>query len=337
MCWVQDGGSIVYSLQRQSIGNLYRIHLRGSVEPDIISLAGEGAFSPAASRIGHRLLYARYTQDYDMFRVEPRGAPKSFMTSTADDYGPQYSPDGKKVLFLSSRSGGSREVFTANADGSNPVQLTKDAIAGGSANWSPDGRWIVFESYRKSNWDIYVMDSSGGQLRPLAEDPRDDLFGNWSRDGRSVHFASARNNGYRLYRVSWPEGGEPVQITNAGATVSMQSLDGRTLYYTRSWSSNQTLFSQPTGGGAEQRVLEGLYGGAFVPYSHGIFYIAQTSVPGEYALQSYEFLTRKSRSIARFRERPSEAPISVSPDGKTILYSAATGVRSDLMLIENFR
>ena len=63
-----------------------------------------------------------------MFRVEPRGAPKSFMTSTADDYGPQFSPDGKKVLFLSSRSGGSREVFTANADGSNPVQLTKDAM-----------------------------------------------------------------------------------------------------------------------------------------------------------------------------------------------------------------
>ena len=79
----------------------------------------------------------------------------------------------------------------------------------------------MFKSYRKSNWDIYVMDSSGGQLRPLTEYPRDDLFGSWSRDGRWVHFSSGLgNNGYRLYRVSWPEGGEPVQITNAGATVS---------------------------------------------------------------------------------------------------------------------
>ena len=67
------------------------------------------------------------------------------------------------------------------------------------------------------------------------------------------------------------------------------------------------------------------------------FYIAQTHESGEYALQFYEFATRQSRSIARFRERPSGEPISVSPDGKTILYSAAKGEGSDLLLIENFR
>ena len=57
-----------------------------------------------------------------------------------------------------------------------------------------------------------------------------------------------------------------------------------------------------------------------MPHRHGVFYIAESDVRGEYVLYSYELPTQKRRAIATFRETPSGLPISVSPDGNRILY-----------------
>src|SRR5262249_21367697 len=88
--------------------------------------------------------------------------PVSFISSTQDEDSPQYSLDGKRVVFCSSRSG-TREIWVASADGSNAVQLTYLATTmTGAPRWSPDGRQIVFDSNVGRTYDVYTIDANGG-------------------------------------------------------------------------------------------------------------------------------------------------------------------------------
>ena len=49
---------------------------------------------------------------------------------------------------------------------------------------SPDGRWLVFDSDRGGNADLYVMPAAGGEARQITTDPAGDFSGDWSPDGR---------------------------------------------------------------------------------------------------------------------------------------------------------
>ncbi|MGH9530901.1 MAG: hypothetical protein ACRD2Q_00810, partial [Terriglobales bacterium] len=71
----------------------------------------------------------------------------SILDSGGLDHGPQFSPDGRRLVFASDRSG-SREIWVCDADGQNAVRLTSmGAYLTGTPRWSPDGTWIVFDSY----------------------------------------------------------------------------------------------------------------------------------------------------------------------------------------------
>ena len=91
--------------------------------------------SPDISRQGNRLVYSVCARRYESLagrspgRSEPKEAVK-FIASTRDDMEPAYSPDGRKIAFMSKRSG-SAEIWICDSDSSHPVQLTS---FGGPAN-----------------------------------------------------------------------------------------------------------------------------------------------------------------------------------------------------------
>ena len=138
------------------------------------------------------------------------GAPRPLIVGPGVDDGPEYSPDGRHLYFNSTRSG-AMALWRANADGSNPVQLTHDPAR---RDWFPhlslDGKWIAYVSFGD---DIVIEDHPPNradvQLRLLPADGSAPpavltrLFGgqgtinvpSWSPDGRHVAFVS-----YRLKR-----------------------------------------------------------------------------------------------------------------------------------------
>ena len=75
---------------------------------------------------------------------------------SSDSWRPIWSPDGRRILFLSNRDGGNN-IYVMNADGSEVVQLTSSG--GARPAWSPDGQRIAFESSQDGDWDIYVVDA----------------------------------------------------------------------------------------------------------------------------------------------------------------------------------
>ncbi len=115
---------------------------------------GETAVSPD----GKWLAYGVTTVDLDKNTKTPElfiqeisgGDPKPLAETKPGDSGPQFSPDGKRIFFLSGRSG-SQQIWLADFDpatgaASNPFQLTHNSIEPDNAKWSPDNRFVVFTS-----------------------------------------------------------------------------------------------------------------------------------------------------------------------------------------------
>ena len=75
----------------------------------------------------------------------PGGAPRQITQAGSVNERPRWSPDSKRIAFLSNR-GGSTQIWTMDADGGNPTQTTSLSTEAGGVLWSPDGKHLVFTS-----------------------------------------------------------------------------------------------------------------------------------------------------------------------------------------------
>src|SRR5436190_18976460 len=166
-------------------------------EPAPLCWVGPGAHGQLSIH-ATRLIYARAVRDTNIVRVDLASAAAGgtpvmdrIAQSSFRDIAPDYSPDGARLAFYSNRSG-SVQIWTANADGSQPVQLTSmDPLATtGTPRWSPDGREIAFDSNTGGSYQIYVVGSTGGRPRALTSGPANCFAAFWSRDGRWIYFGS---------------------------------------------------------------------------------------------------------------------------------------------------
>jgi len=347
LAWTPDGREIIFS-SGDSLETLalWRTQIASQANPQRLDFAGENARMPAVARLGRRLAYARWLRDGNIWRIETTGAGTGqagkFISSTRPDLNPQFSPDGKRIAFTSHRSG-NPEIWMCDADGWNAVQLT--SFGGphtGSPRWSPDGQYIVFDSLARGTRDIYVIGAGGGKPRALTSEASEDVIPSWSRDGRWIYFSSNRGADRQIWKIPWApgapgagHGGEAVQVTRNGGHVAFESWDGKNLYYTKGHAPGP-LFKLPLGGGAESQVLESVYQRAFAATGSGIYFISPPDARGVARLQFLDLASGKSSPITAL-DKPLTVGLTVSPDGRTVLYSQIDLVGSDLMLVENFR
>jgi TolB protein len=82
---------------------------------------------------------------------------------------------------------------------------------------SPDGRRVAFMSRRDGNWEIYVVDADGANLRRLTDDPAEDGLPVWSPDGRALAFASSRDGVWAIWAML-PTGAGQRQLFEMGGS-----------------------------------------------------------------------------------------------------------------------
>jgi len=342
--WMPDGKEILFSAN----GSLWRMAVSGrnpgDSPPARLSYVGEDGLMPVVSRPQPgrpaRLVYARSFSDWNIWRIETSapGAPASSplvaaISSTRMDNIAQFSPDGRRVAFQSTRSGDS-EIWLADPDGSNAVQLTSLGALTMAPRWSPDGRLIVFESNTDGQSDIYVISAEGGKARRLTTHPANDLAGSFSRDGQWIYFSSDRTGEYQIWKMP-ASGGEAFPFTRNGGWVALESLDGAYVYYTESPGTKPSaMWRVPTSGGQPIKVLDGVVMRAFDVLEKGIYYIDRPSA--EARLQFFDFNSGQSKTVAR-NLGDVRWGLTASSDGRTILYSRMDSSVDDLMLVENFR
>jgi Tol biopolymer transport system component len=354
--WTADGREIVFASDRQGRFQLWRVaarlmdSARSQAKPVLVEGAGDDARNPTISR-NYRLAYQQYRRNFDIQRVEiigPEGTAKHHLgtskpliASTQLDATPSWSPDGKKIAFKSNRSG-TEELWVCDADGSNPLKLT--SFGGPSViypRWSPDGRHLVFGALTGTggNFESYVIDAKGGAPQRIsAPGHRTMAHPVFSRDGRWIYFIpGTRDGAVEAFRMP-AEGGTEVQITHRGAFRPEESPDGKLLFYGKYGTGG--LWSSPTSGGKERQVSDSITGINWTVTPEGIYYFVSAVEPGARNLvQFYSFKTGKTNQVGTVEGRLSVdySGISVSPDGRWLLYSHIADISSDIMLVDHFR
>ena len=234
--WTPDGKDIVYAEgdYRSNVG-IYRVRASGG---EVARVQGIGDYvqNLAIAPKGHRLVYSRTFRDDNIWRMplpaagSSAGGAARFIASTRFEESPAYSPDGKRIAFSSNR-GGRREIWVAEADGSNAIALTNfTAGVAGSPHWSPDGQNVVFDARPNGAADVYSVRADGGEPKRLTDNPAEDHVPVYSTDGRWIYFCSSRSGEEQLYRMP-SGGGEALPMTKKGANVPAPSPDGKWIFY----------------------------------------------------------------------------------------------------------
>ncbi|MGC2185532.1 MAG: hypothetical protein WA637_19855 [Terriglobales bacterium] len=353
--WTADGSHIVFSDSK----GLWQIavpeFMGEAAKPQRLTSFGENIQEPTISARGRRLAYTHVLIHSSIWRMtappldgspsvrdgrnlKPVYSAAPFISTTRDDSAPQFSPDGKKITFMSDRSG-NFEIWVCDSDGSNSVQLT--SFRGpqvSTPRWSPDGQRIAFDSDAEGEYDIWAISANGGKPQRMTTDPANDGNPSWSRDGRWIYFDSARTGAQQVWKMP-ANGGEAVQVTRDGGFAPLESPDRKFLYYVKSLG-NTELWRIPLEGGQATKVLEGLnsYLNLAIVDS-GVVFVSVPATAGGSSLQFLSFATHKVRRVAKLELPPDFqfGGLAVSPDGQWILYSQADQAGSELMLVENFR
>ena len=154
-------------------------------------MAGVNAVFPSITPAGDRLVFARLIDNTDIYRFDAGRSARAVAQSSVFDGNPQFSPDGQRIAFSSARVASAVEVWVANADGSEPAQLTHGPGRWqGAPAWSPDGRRIAFESQGDDgSWHIWTVDIQSGLQQQITADHGDQNMPTWSHDGDYIYFS----------------------------------------------------------------------------------------------------------------------------------------------------
>jgi Tol biopolymer transport system component/DNA-binding winged helix-turn-helix (wHTH) protein len=347
LTWSRDGKTLIYGAEELGVNYLWRAGVDGRRPPERIEVAGAGAVFPSIAP-GDRLVFARVVDDDDIYRFEPGRSPQLVARSSVFDGSPQFSPDGRRIAFCSARPGDAVDVWIANADGSEPAQLTHGpGKSQGSPAWSPNGLEIAFESRAADgSWHIWTIDVQSGTQHQVTADLGDQNTPTWSHDGDWLYFSWKLGHASDLWqRDIWRtrvRQKSMEQVTHGGGGfVGHEAADAKTLLYQPGLRTSPVL-SQPLDGGAPSTLIACVINTTVAVTESGVYYVPCSAgfAPGEIPIRVMDPGTGKDREVGKldqYHVGSLRAGFTVSRDGKTILYGRTVNSGADLMMIENFR
>ena len=213
---------------------------------------------------GKKYLWAVYP-DFDIFIADLKGnIIKQLTNSPGYDAEATVSPDGKKIVFTSDRSG-DLELYTMDVDGNNVKQITSDLGYDGGAFFSPDSKMLVFRASRPlteadqtaykdflskhqvapTNMEIYTCNADGTDLKQVTKLGKANWAPFFTPNGKKIIFSSNHHadKGYdfQLYIINL-DGSGLERITNLSKfnAFPMFSPDGKKLIFSSNRNNHGT-------------------------------------------------------------------------------------------------
>ncbi len=127
---------------------------------------------------------------------------------------PNWSPDGKNILFTSYLRG-SPDLYLLRLEEGKLLRVAGFPGLNLAADWSPKGDKIALTLTKDGNAEIYVMNADGSGMKRLTDHWAIDISPTWSPDAKSIAFVSDRSGSPQIYIIS-AKGGKPRRITFQG-------------------------------------------------------------------------------------------------------------------------
>jgi len=169
-----------------------------------VSNHSDPEFFAYPNQFGTLILSIREGVDAHLFAYQPfledwsgegfTGLPLTRLTNGShQDITPDISADGRRIAFASNRNG-PWDIFILDLATGEIQQFTDTAAYDANPTWSPDGQWLVYESYQINNLEIIIQDveKTTGPI-PLTNNPAADYAPDWSNQGRLISFISNRS------------------------------------------------------------------------------------------------------------------------------------------------
>ncbi len=337
--WSYDGRSVIFSSNRTGHPALWRAALEAPDSVVEIAEAGSPAWDPIISRRGNRLAFERLFRSLSIWQMDLESndkRPYVLVSSTSDTDqgpGPQFSPDGQKLAYMSDRNG-TMEIWIANRDGSNPFQLSAVGTAG-TPRWSPDSQSIAFDANANEGSKIVTMNVHGGPPQILTPDKTHNVCPSWSRDGKWIYFASQRSGTFQVWKVP-SSGGTPIQVTQQGGHADLESLDGKYIYYAKNAAAEPEIWRVPAKGG-EEKLVPMVRPGTWASWQvveGGILFVGP-ALGHQAALSFYDAAKDRTTTITLLNRIPFW--LGATPDGKRVAFDQPGREQNQTMLVENFR
>jgi Tol biopolymer transport system component len=343
--WAPGGRDIVYAaVPKGENPRLWRVSaqaggvpsvLEGPVPSEMVAETPSSvshALRLSIARRAREIAYVRRSYDTNIWSIanpaqEKGSVPRRLIASTRPDEAPQYSPDGRRIAFASSRSG-PPEIWTCQRDGTGCSPLTHLGVHSGTPRWSPDGHRIAFDSRPASQSDIYVVTVESGEINRVTSSAAEDVVPSWSRDGRFLYFASNRSGPWQVYRTG-ADGAEASQVSVHGGFVGFEGDDA--LYFTK--HDEPGLWRIPKTGGGESKVLDGpRCWGHWALAGDGVYLLDARPGAGT-SLDFFDFASTRRTSLRVMAETApcAESSLALSPEGRELLY-VAVEEGSDIMM-----
>lgn len=190
--WSPNGNKIAYTVERHrgifKRNWLEEIDLRTKktkkLLPDFSGHHGIPDYSPVEPLLSFT---GKRTRGWDAAMHNFQTNESYFLAEGGKSCRAYFSPDGKKLAFVSAEADGKTDIWLMNPDGSSKKRLTvMEETHEYFPSWSPDGKHIVFSAVREygsrlsGDWALYVVEVNTGKVSLLLDTPGGDLFPDWA-------------------------------------------------------------------------------------------------------------------------------------------------------------
>ena len=282
------------------------------------------------------------------------GWPITLTTTAGGKSGLNWSPDGRQIAYASQGS-----IWTVPVAGGQPRRLTNapppsegDPRQAGdrTPQWSPEGKWILFESGRRGHTDLAVVSEDGRSENFLSQSNADATSASWAPDGKQIAFTQRAPEYFSGKLEVVPFKQESGQAGDAsvlyaspedrGGGWSLQkpawSPDGRTLAVVLQESGWDHIYSIPVAGGKPKALTSGNFEDVdpvFSPDGKELAVISSRKALEARSVWILPLNGSAPHQLAQFSMPGLETSPEWSPDGKQIYFHRSSPVSSTDLLV----
>ena len=190
-------------------------HIHSKITREVLPVTF-GARAPRTSPAGNQIIYESNADgNLELYLLDLEGVDLAAFTpedlehkritfNETDDGSPTFFPNGKRIMFVSSRNE-VNQLYMVDINGQNETHFNPSSYDCYNPTVSPDGQTIAYVSARDGDWEIYLIDANGKNERRITNDIGRSIQPAFSPDGRYLVFVSDRSDTFHIYLMSFDE------------------------------------------------------------------------------------------------------------------------------------